>query len=413
MNLNEALKLLREHNYLVESEKLNNYDKERLGRNYQNNRQFHTSLSMEDPDSEELKTYLDNKGKKWIYVNKKDRLTILSAFMDGMCDATDGYVDDLIDRYHEVKTKEDLLKLWDEEFIYDNEGEDLHEKFDTLYSFLKKYMKGRTTVYRGLRISKSEFSKLTQDPKNMLGKYLLKYYSNTTKPFNSFTTDMKVALRYSMQPLMTLGVDFNNPDDYYSIVISAEAEPNDINFAFTAYLYGYFDNKVEVNSELNINNIKELSNFKIEKYIKPGNINNDEYEKSSTINRQNISDYEIEDEFNNDIITSLGENPERYKVVIKNNYYNIFDLKTNKLVYKEWFKRLHYDLGKEPFTVISKNNKYNYITKHFRLIFDTWLDEPLKYNPDVDYNPNPAYYFEVVIDGKHYKLDRNYKVINL
>jgi hypothetical protein len=215
-----------------------------------------------------------------------------------------------------------------------------------------------------------------------------------------------------MQPLMTLGDDFDNPDDYYSIVISAEAEPNDINFAFTAYLYGYFDNKVEVNSELNINNIKELSNFKIERYIKPENIDNDEYEKSSTINRQNISDYEIEDEYNNSIITSLGENPERYKVVIKNNYYNIFDLKTNKLVYKEWFKRLHYDLGSEPFTVISKDNKYNYITKHFKLIFDTWLDEPIKYNPEIDYNLNPDYYYEAVIDGKHYLLDRNYKVIN-
>ena len=411
MNLKEALRLLKNNNYLVESEELNIYDEERLGKNYQNNKQFHTSLSMEDPDSNELKTDLDNKGKKWIYISKKDRLTILSAFMDGICDSAEGYIDDITDKYHNIKTEEDLLKFWNEDFIYDSEGEDLHEKFDTLYSFLKKYMKGRTKVYRGLRISKSEFSKLTKDPKNVLSKYLLKYYSNTTKPFNSFTTDMRVALRYSMMPLFSLANDYNNPDDYYSIVISAEAEPNDINFAFTAYLYGYFGNKVEVNSELNISNIKELSNFKIEKYIRPNDIDNDEYIRSVLANRQNLTDYEIDEELNTDIISSMKEDPNRYKVVMKNNQYNIFDLKRNRLIYKEWFKRFHYDTGHPPFMVISKNNKYNYVMPHFRLEFDEWLDEPMKYNPEADYTSNPEYYAEIVVNGKHYKLDQYLKVI--
>ena len=415
MGLDEAVTMLENSGYLLESPEFNAYEEGRLGDNYRKNRENRKALSAKGPESAELKSY-DDMGKKWVYVNKRDRMTLLTAFMDGQLDMGEhlmGYdIGDLVRKYRAAKTEEDIITLWNKYFVTAGAGEDLHGKFDAIYAFLASHMKGRTRVYRGLRISSAEYARLAEDPRNRLGKYLVKKFSNTTKPYNSFTTDPRIAARYAMEPLEPRKY-YDRPDDYRSIVISADAEPNDINFAFTAYLYGLYDKDVDENYELNVSNMKELANFRVERYVEPREVDNAEYERSVRADRRNMTDYEIDARDNEDIISDIGEDPDRYKVVMKNNHYNIFDTESGRTVYGKWFKRLYYDgICRAPFQVASDDNKYNYITDHFRLLFDEWLDEPMRYNTEAYYTSNPEYYFEIVVNGQRRRLDRDFRPIN-
>ncbi len=123
----------------------------------------------------------------------------------------------------------------------------------SVWDFLSFYMgKGTVRVYRGLDLSSKIYYFLTMDRRILYSpERLLQYVDNTTKEFNSFSTDKFVSNSFA-----------NNYESTASLVYSADVDNNDINWAFTAYLFGIHGGIDE--HELNINNLKKLKNIKIE-----------------------------------------------------------------------------------------------------------------------------------------------------
>ena len=237
---------------IYESERFTRHE-EYLKKHAEKTKKASSIAGRDDVAYEDDHTYNDYQGLKWVDVKKHDDVTITSAIVDGILDSMrtsldemgikqDDYYDRLRGMYEEYRSLDDLLDI-----IRENENE---EMYGFVMNFLHKHMHGMTTVYRGFKFTKAEYDKMTKGDDMRREHNILKYLSNRSKKFNSFSTAIKVSAEFA-----------NIGRDNYTYVIAAEVEPNDINYAFTAYLMGRHDGVGEC--ELNINNLKDLKNLRV------------------------------------------------------------------------------------------------------------------------------------------------------
>jgi len=217
---------------LSESEKFNDLDISRLARQVrQNDGRANRGIVYQDD-----KRYNDYQGEKWLDVRSKDKTTLIAAILDGMSDVQYHYKGKL---YKDIKNEDDLKASYEAN----------KSVVDTILNFLSKYMHGHTTVYRGFSFSTDEYHRMKANHNIKFQHQLLKILNNRGKKFNSF----------SVSPFVSR--DFAEGGADIPIIIAAEVEPNDISFAFTAYLLGRHGSPGEL--ELNINNLKDLKNLRI------------------------------------------------------------------------------------------------------------------------------------------------------
>lgn len=217
---------------LSESEKFNDLDISRLARQVrQNDGRANRGIVYQDD-----KRYNDYQGEKWLDVRSKDKTTLIAAILDGMSDVQYHYKGKL---YKDIKNEDDLKASYEANKAV----------VDTILNFLSKYMHGHTTVYRGFSFSTDEYRRMKSKHNIKFQHQLLKILNNRGKKFNSF----------SVSPFVSR--DFAEGGAAIPIIIAAEVEPNDISFAFTAYLLGRHGSPGEL--ELNINNLKDLKNLRI------------------------------------------------------------------------------------------------------------------------------------------------------
>ena len=204
--------------------------------------------------------YNDKDGSLWLNVKQKDYYTIASAVLSGMIDVnaiTDITLKDLA-------TAEDV----DNYLKKNREARDLVQ---CEWDFLRKHMKkGYTTVYRGLSLSIFDIINAYHKDKKILynPERLIPLMDNTTKEFTSFSTAKHIAMDFAHVPANSGHIEDDEDDETnlsvntsFYIVMSAEVENNDVNWAFTAYLVGRHRTVAE--EELNINNMKHLKNVKV------------------------------------------------------------------------------------------------------------------------------------------------------
>lgn len=204
--------------------------------------------------------YNDKDGSLWLNVKQKDYYTIASAVLSGMIDVnaiTDITLKDLA-------TAEDV----DNYLKKNREARDLVQ---CEWDFLRKHMKkGYTTVYRGLALSIFDIINAYHKDKKILynPERLIPLMDNTTKEFTSFSTAKHIAMDFAHVPANSGHIEDDEDDETnlsvntsFYIVMSAEVENNDVNWAFTAYLVGRHRTIAE--EELNINNMKHLKNVKV------------------------------------------------------------------------------------------------------------------------------------------------------
>ena len=192
--------------------------------------------------------YKDNQGVKWLDVKYRDNITLMSAALDGIIDSM---VDDHIVSDAIIKQEIELYRS-NNESDFKALCERHKETLDEILHFLNKYKGGETRVYRGYVLKQQDYLKYVKSS----GKPSLEILSkidNRTKEFNSF----------SVCPMIARGFAY---DDSYirstvPVIISALVEPNDVYWAFTAYLMGRHRGCGEY--ELNINNLKELKDLRI------------------------------------------------------------------------------------------------------------------------------------------------------
>lgn len=188
----------------------------------------------------------DANGSKWLDITDRSDRTLLLAMIDGMCDK--GRIDKSI--YNTIKDDGGLEYV---KWYY----KDVKNLFKDIQAFLKPLMKEKLiTVYRGIRLSKETLLKFYEmNPFVLTSKErLIKFISNEVKEFNSFTIDRSVAEEF-------VGDYVKDNNEPYYVILEGEADRTDINWAFTAYLIGRHGRISE--SELNINNNKQLKNLKI------------------------------------------------------------------------------------------------------------------------------------------------------
>ncbi len=238
MKLNEAIKLLQNNDYVVESNEFNPYEQERYGKFAELNK---ASIAKRTAPTIANRPF-DASGKKWIYVKKRDTDTLKSAALDGLIDSDICMFDvPTPEEYRGLTSKEELDELL-------QNYPEASNAVTKICNFLKQYTKGMTRVYRGLNVTEEDYTKATNG--NVLMNNLIKIYNNKGKEFNSFTTDIDMAYQFA---------ETGNND--VGIVISADVEPNDINYAMSAYLMGMMCSVRE--KELNINNLKDLKDLTI------------------------------------------------------------------------------------------------------------------------------------------------------
>lgn len=196
--------------------------------------------------------YEDANGSLWLDVKHKDFKTIALAILTGM--------------YETNRITQDPTDISQEEF---NElVKENSEIINDIWNFLSQYMKkGTVTVYRGITLEKKILDLLANNKQLIYNPNLiLPYIDNTTKEYNSFSVNKNVSIGFTKAT--------PEDDDYWEsgeempyIIMQAEVDNNDINWAFTAYLMGRHGGSIE--SELNINNIKTLKNVKVVDYHFP------------------------------------------------------------------------------------------------------------------------------------------------
>lgn len=204
--------------------------------------------------------YNDKDGSLWLNVKQKDYYTIASAVLSGMIDVnaiTDITLKDLA-------TAEDVDN-------YLKKNREAHDLVQCEWDFLRKHMKkGYTTVYRGLALSIFDIINAYHKDKKILynPERLIPLMDNTTKEFTSFSTAKHIAMDFAHVPVNSGHIENDEDDETnlsvntsFYIVMSAEVENNDVNWAFTAYLVGRHRTVAE--EELNINNMKHLKNVKV------------------------------------------------------------------------------------------------------------------------------------------------------
>lgn len=249
MTIKEALELLQENNYIIESADFNDYEADiaKYAKLRDANR---TAMTKAKTTYKDDKRYNDHYGKKWLNVSARDKKTLLMAIVDGMCDA--GYYDMTTSDYKKIKTEADIQKLLEDEGDAKSIAAKIIKFLTEQYEKVKK--DGGIRVYRGITISHENFKKLYAKDKYVLTspERLVKYFSNETKEFNSFTVNPKISKSFSRC----------YQEDRYYIIITGIADMNDINWAFTAYLMGRHGGTGEC--ELNLNNIKSIKDLKID-----------------------------------------------------------------------------------------------------------------------------------------------------
>jgi len=218
---------------LSESEKFNNLDINRLARQVrQNDGRANRGIVYQDD-----KRYNDYQGEKWLDVRSKDKKTLIAAILDGMSDVQYHYKGKL---YKDIKTEDDLMASYEANKAV----------VDPILNFLGKYMHGHTTVYRGFSFDRDDYLEMKSKHGIKFEHQLLKILNNRGKKFNSFSVSPFVSKSFAEE---------GNGD--IPLIIAADVEPNDIAFAFTAYLLGRHGSVGEY--ELNINNLKDLHNLRI------------------------------------------------------------------------------------------------------------------------------------------------------
>lgn len=123
------------------------------------------------------------------------------------------------------------------------------------------------TVYRGISIDHNKLLEWYKHDKLIKTNPLriLKYIDNTTKEFNSYSTDISVAEGFAKHTQDgTFYDDLSKTPTHDYIVISGKAAKHNINFAFSAYLAGKSLSTDE--QELNINSYAPLTDIKVEQY---------------------------------------------------------------------------------------------------------------------------------------------------
>ena len=218
---------------LSESEKFNDLDINRLARQVrQNDGRANRGIVYRDD-----RRYNDYQGEKWLDVRSKDRKTLVAAVLDGMSDVQYHYKGKL---YKDIKDEDDLTASYEANKAV----------VDPILNFLGKYMHGHTTVYRGFNFDRNDYLEMKSKYGIKFEHQLLKILNNRGKKFNSF----------SVSPFVSRDFAEDGYGDV-ALIIAADVEPNDIAFAFTAYLLGRHGSVGEY--ELNINNLKDLHNLRI------------------------------------------------------------------------------------------------------------------------------------------------------
>lgn len=218
---------------LSESEKFNDLDINRLARQVrQNDGRANRGIVYQDD-----KRYNDYQGEKWLDVRSKDKKTLIAAILDGMSDVQYHYKGKL---YKDIKNEDDLMASYEANKVV----------VDPILNFLGKYMHGHTTVYRGFSFDRDDYLEMKSKHGIKFEHQLLKILNNRGKKFNSFSVSPFVSKSFAEE---------GNGD--IPLIIAADVEPNDIAFAFTAYLLGRHGSVGEY--ELNINNLKDLHNLRI------------------------------------------------------------------------------------------------------------------------------------------------------
>lgn len=268
MNILEAIHILNNKNYIVESNTLNPLANKILGINYEHNKVAFNNNGRDNAPIKDSLRYNDHEGIIWTYITKRDDTTLKLAFIDGYIDANYAINTELGKKYREITTKEDL-----DNFL--NNYTNLKNKLNDSLNFIKKYMKSSQNaneasrgikVYRGLSIKREEWLELIKNKHIKNAQDIIDIIDNTNKQFNSFSVDPDVSKLFACG----WAKDENSIyiTDNIIIVFSGYAEPNDIYYAFTMYLFGRHGGSSN-EFELNINNRQKLKNVKIELYRNP------------------------------------------------------------------------------------------------------------------------------------------------
>lgn len=263
MDLNEAINILNNTGYLIEKSPLENeYGVRNIyGHNFFKN----DSSTLKLKNKDKISDTIVEEGEDWITVKKKDTITLSLAILDGILEFKKMYAKLPEDEKYAYEVFFDEPDIQNFNDINDKNIHRLIEKYkdviDDILNFLKKYMHGTFTVYRGLSLSPDVIKKY----KNYRGA-LAKALTNKNKFYNSFSPDIDDTMAYA-NPVFA---DYDN----IPVIIAGEATPNIINFAFTAYilgrdyaqgLYSHNTYNLKMPRELNISNLHELKNLRIVK----------------------------------------------------------------------------------------------------------------------------------------------------
>lgn len=297
---------------------------------------------------EDDKRYNDHEGRLWLNVKQKDKTTIYTAVLTGMIDSNKNI-------QHQVQIEDlynvDAIKSM---FARIPKARALAED---VWDFLSQYMgKGTVRVYRGLDLSNKIYYLLAMDRRILYSpERLLQYVDNTTKEFNSFSVNRAVSRSFA-----------NNYESTASLVYSADVDNNDINWAFTAYLFGRHGGIGE--AELNINNLKKLKNIKIEAI----NIEKAIKQKAA-IDR--TAKFNTRYPY---MKCCVGKElvKGKYEVInVENNLKNITDNDCN-LLCKNWFKKIVLrttnDTYEEYYEIVNAEDKLNIFDSNLRPMLHDW-----------------------------------------
>lgn len=272
--------------------------------------------------------FSDAMGKDWINVKNTDYYTLALAALDGMFNRyirtaaliklsyerkdvnleeldTIQQQDELLDKYGNDLTKIDISEYLDDETCFepyyiaflDNNITTL-AKFNEFFSnkanlmrFLRNVTKDNSSeimslikdiveflqnatenkfvkVYRGISINHNKLLEWYKQDRLIKTNPLriLKYVDNTTKEFNSYSTDISVAEEFAKhtQDGVFYNDDLSKTPTHDYIIISGKAAKHNINFAFSAYLAGKSLSTSE--KELCINSYEPLTDIKVEQY---------------------------------------------------------------------------------------------------------------------------------------------------
>lgn len=361
------------------------FDKEHLSKHYEENKTSVDRRSKDNFVSSRYKT--DENGIKWLYTKKRDPFTIYMASLDGRIQFESNN-DDLTQVYNSIKTPEDLKKAFQGAF------KPYYKNCVEIYQVLKETMKGTTKVYRGLSFSKEDFQAIAQTKKDLASSdALTKLIGNKTKKFNSFTTDKERAESMVSQGSTSFGK--------YYVILEGDAEPNDINYAFTAYQLGTYHGNNE--HEISINNVKNLKNLRIiEKNLPKMSELPDKWDNTKSIEGMDsirkmlespnaVVEFALTADGNDDSENSTFDTPDGLVCIYlyAQQKLALFDKATGKKLLG-WFKRLIADTAvkNNPYYICGLNDGTSAIyDKNYHKLVDNiyFIDDPLDSVPHGKY----------------------------